>query len=739
MNRLSMSQGNNVRRSREALSVFAVMLFGLVGLGSATASVSRYAYVPGDNGISVYTVNSKTGQLRSNGYFFPGSALGYATLDPSQKFVYALRSALLGPNSISAFTVNATTGALTEVDGSPYPTGDGPVSVTVDPSGKFVYVPNGNSNNISAYTIDSDTGALTQLQESPFAAGQEPLSVVIDPSDSFAYVNNFNDSPGGDISGYTINATTGALTSMGSTFLARSGAMALAIAPSGKFGYVLQYTDEIEITIFKIDATTGIPTVDGSPFTMPGTGGFSLAMAPSGKFMYIPEDNNPGTVGVVKVNATTGALTAVSGSPFPGGDYPDNATVDPGGKLLYVTNSAEVWSYKIAATGALTLLNEVRTAGAYAPVSLVTGSTAVAYTPKFAYVANQGSDTVAATVSAYTVAKTGHLTAVSGSPFADGGSGAFAYANSVTVDPSGRFAYVANEGTNDVAAYTIDASTGALTAMSGSPFAAETNPYSVAVDPSGRFLYVANNGSYDISGFAINSSTGALTALNGSPFSTGTTSAGPVSVTVDPTGQFVYVANNSLFNGSVSALTIDPVTGGLTSVPNSPFADTEDPGSVAVDASGRVVYVANTEPVPESGGQYKMIEFTIDPASGALTNPFPTTNLGASTPSVVTDPLGQFLYSPQNAEGGILSLSFNTQTNQFSSPIETPNLCVDETPTSMTVDISGKFVYVANSSTNNVTACKIDLTTGDLDNIAGESAVRAGTNPVSVVVTGTIQ
>ena len=127
MNRVSECQGNNVRRTREALSVLAVMLFGLVCMGWATATVVRYAYVPGNNGLSIYTVNGKTGQLRSNGYFFPGSALGYATIDPSQKFVYALGSATLGPNSISAFAIDATTGALTEINGSPYATGNGPL------------------------------------------------------------------------------------------------------------------------------------------------------------------------------------------------------------------------------------------------------------------------------------------------------------------------------------------------------------------------------------------------------------------------------------------------------------------------------------------------------------------------------------------------------------------------------------------------------------------------------------
>ena len=47
----------------------------------------------------------------------------------------------------------------------------------------------------------------------------------------------------------------------------------------------------------------------------------------------------------------------------------------------------------------------------------------------------------------------------------------------------GGFAYVANYGSNNVSAYTINATSGALTPVAGSPFAAGTNPYDAAVDP----------------------------------------------------------------------------------------------------------------------------------------------------------------------------------------------------------------------------------------------------------------
>ena len=65
---------------------------------------------------------------------------------------------------------------------------------------------------------------------------------------------------------------------------------------------------------------------------------------------------------------------------------------------------------------------------------------------------------------------------VKGSPFPAGSVPTLA-----TVDPTGTFLYVSNNGSGNVSAYMIDQSTGALTEVSGSPFAAGTGPCGVAV------------------------------------------------------------------------------------------------------------------------------------------------------------------------------------------------------------------------------------------------------------------
>jgi 6-phosphogluconolactonase (cycloisomerase 2 family) len=256
-----------------------------------------------------------------------------------------------------------------------------------------------------------------------------------------------------------------------------------------------------------------------------------------------------------------------------------------------------------------------------------------------------------------------------------------------------QFAYVANSGDNSVSEYTID-SNGALTPIPGSPFqlgVSELTPFSVAVDPSVKFVYVANLSSGNVSGFKIES-TGALTEITGppaSPFSVSPLGSGPISVAVDPSGKFAYVANN--FSNNVSGFTIDSTTGALTAIigpPASPFTvpgrGGPQPRSMAVDPSGKFVYVAIQNKNNVSG-------FTIAPGTGALT---------------------AFTGSPPT-------------TGLF--------------PHSVAVDPSGKFAYVANQSggaIGTVSGYTIDSTTGALTEITGPPAspFTAGTGPESVAV-----
>jgi 6-phosphogluconolactonase (cycloisomerase 2 family) len=59
------------------------------------------------------------------------------------------------------YTINAGSGALTSK--GTIPAGLSPISIAIDPSGKFAYVANFDSHNVSMYRIDAATGALTLI------------------------------------------------------------------------------------------------------------------------------------------------------------------------------------------------------------------------------------------------------------------------------------------------------------------------------------------------------------------------------------------------------------------------------------------------------------------------------------------------------------------------------------------------------------------------------------------------
>jgi 6-phosphogluconolactonase len=137
----------------------------------------------------------------------------------------------------------------------------------------------------------------------------------------------------------------------------------------------------------------------------------------------------------------------------------------------------------------------------------------------------------------------------------------------IIVTPDGSFVVAANQSTSNVSVFSLDSSTGALTAVTGSPFGSGNQPGPVAIDPSGKFVFVGNTGGNTLSTYSIDSS-GNLTALSGTPLPLGT-NAQPSSVAVDHAGKFVFV---SIVPQQAAGFALDSNTGALTPVTGSPFS-----------------------------------------------------------------------------------------------------------------------------------------------------------------------
>jgi YD repeat-containing protein len=714
---------------------------GLVVLPPTTSgAVPRFAYQANPDGtVSIFTVDPVSGHLFGRGYAaVPLAALPDSiamALDPQNRFVFYAAENPPNPtfsSSVFSFLEDSASGTLTLQPGSV--TSPGTVwAVVEDPSGHFLYVGGANTSTgagvISAYSINPTSGALTAVPGSPFATGpfnQRP-KMAVDPSGKFLYSG-----ASAGVFAFTIDPLTGALSPIpGSPFAADNTPQSIAVDAKGKFVYVAN-NGSSTVSAFAINGTSGALTpVPGSPFAT-GFLPVSLSLSPSSTFLYVATSGtSPFPISGYSVDPTTGALTPLAGSPFStGNNLPSWISVDPSGAFLFQAANGLIQTFTIApGTGALSSIGSTfarSTVSLPAQLAISSGTAPVTFAPQFVLVANSGSNNV----SAYTInPASGALAAVSASPFAAGTT-----PMSVSTDLPGRFAYVANNGSNNVSAFGINQTTGVLSPVTGSPFTAGTGPQSVLVEPSSEFVYTGNSGSQNISEYTFNPSTGALSAISGSPLGA---SFSLTDVSSDPTGQLIFAAGTQ---GNFGMLNIYSVTLNQTSPP-VPNGSLQFPiqasgaglglktSSVAVCPFARFAYVANMGSDNLTGFSYAFNGTIAVPGS-----PFAT---GTAPTGVAIDPSGRFAYVANSGSNNVSGFSIDSTTGA-ATPLAASPFPAGTNPSAIAVDGSGKFLLVTNKGDNTVSVFAIDSNTGALTAVAG-SPFATGTAPVAITVINKLQ
>ena len=142
----------------------------------------------------------------------------------------------------------------------------------------------------------------------------------------------------------------------------------------------------------------------------------------------------------------------------------------------------------------------------------------------------------------------------------------------MAVDPAGKFVYAPDED-GALWTYSIDPMTGFLTQVSD-PLREGQQLVWAVIHPSGKFAYVVDRGGDNLLMFSVDANTGGLTPLkqiavydSGQPFP----------ITLDPSGQIAYVANEA--TNTVSAYMIGQ-DGSLNQY--AAFATGSTPTSLAV-------------------------------------------------------------------------------------------------------------------------------------------------------------
>jgi 6-phosphogluconolactonase (cycloisomerase 2 family) len=344
-------------------------------------------------------------------------------------------------------------------------------------------------------TVTSGSGTVT--------ANVTNVAVFCKGVGRFVFVVNQGDSA---IAAFAINSSTGALTAAGTPAATQATPSSIAVDQTGQFVYVPDRKGQI-VSQYAVNSANGGLTAVPPDVPTAGTGGTSIAVTPSNQYVYVGGFGAApnGSVAGFGLAAMTGILTPLAFQNVPAGNWPSSMAIDPTGQFLFATAQGEqhLFVFKIGSDGTLTPTAQTNSG----PASTGSSPTAVAVYP--------------------------------------------------LGDASGGYVYTADSVSNRIGTFSYGGSSGTLTSIGDGDFNAHaTQPQALAIDPAGNFLYVANYADSTVSTFSIDPTTGLLTYVTqvGTGNMNKVANPAPIDMKLDPSGQFLFVANK--LDGSISVFTV---------------------------------------------------------------------------------------------------------------------------------------------------------------------------------------
>jgi 6-phosphogluconolactonase len=322
----------------------------------------------------------------------------------------------------------------------------------------YMYVSLQDDDKVLVFTMDAGTGKLTPKAEVPVSGG--PSALTLSPDRNALYVG-CRGTPG--ISSFRIDHDTGGLR--------QSGTVSLGVDPTflstdrkGKFVLSASYQGaQVAVHAISDDGAVVGPPVQK---LATATGAHAIQTDPSNKFAFVPHiaGRGPNAIFQFRFDEKTGHLAPNSPPRVEPEEHlgPRHYCFHPTQDILYFSNEqgCSVTGYRLdAAKGTLSAFQTITT--------LPEG---------------------------YTERNT---------------------CSQIQISSSGKFLYAPNRGHNSIACFSIDASTGRLTAIGQVP--SEAIPNAFSLDPEGNFLFAAGQESGRMSSYRINGDTGELTPLETYP------------------------------------------------------------------------------------------------------------------------------------------------------------------------------------------------------------------------------
>ncbi len=323
------------------------------------------------------------------------------------------------------------------------------------------------SKGIQLIRLDNASGAIS----TPELAGEteSPSSVAISPDGRFLYscnetVNTDGKGAGG-VSAFSLDPASGKLTFLNQQTSGGGGPCYVGLDSSGKHAFVANYGGgSFEVLPIEADGKLGTPTAfvqdkDDSGADKPRQPhGHWINIDPSGKYL-LACDLGLDSVFVFRFDAAKGTVAPADppAAATPAGAGPRHLAFSPDGHFAYV-------------------ITELK-------------STVVVYR----WDSEHGRLREIQTISSLSEKNDGSTASAE-----------------IRVHPSGKFLYASNRGSNTIAIFDVDPTTGKLTAKACASCGGKI-PRGMSLDPLGHWLLVANADSDNLICFHIDAATGALT------------------------------------------------------------------------------------------------------------------------------------------------------------------------------------------------------------------------------------
>lgn len=315
--------------------------------------------------------------------------------------------------------------------------------------------------------------------------------------------------------------------------------------------------------------------------------------------------------------------------------------------------------------------------------------------------------------------------------------------------PSGVL-FVTSIGSNTVQSYAINLSNGDLSQLNTSA-PAGSGPGKILLDPTGGVAYVLNTASNSISPYTVNKD-GSLSKSTDAPIP----GTGAADMTRDSAGKFLFVVTRGdvLSGGTtqpqLAVFGVQPGSASITAI-GTPQTLSNVPTSIAVitlttPTAETLLYVTSDKDLIAHNDNTVSV-FSVD-SSGNVSLPLPgspytTGTLPSAVLPVFTQSNFMFVYVADGKPNNnvvtfqvCIQVSSNCSssdvTNAKMTPIN-PAVPVGTSPLNMITDATRRFLYVANSESNNISAFSLSATDGRLTAL-NPATVSTGATPVALVL-----